>query len=80
MIQDLECPKCEVTCYIDIGDINDLTMGDPEMVQCWNCKKVYNFQPGGEINLFGYKTLERLIEVGGVDNTYETPNEAAEGL
>jgi len=75
MIMDLECPKCEVTCYIDIGDVNDLSMADPDNVQCWNCAEIFSFQPDGEINLHGYDSIEKLIEVGCIEETFKMASE-----
>lgn len=32
-----ECPKCEKVNYVDLGDLEDMTAPDVEIVECWNC-------------------------------------------
>jgi len=31
------CPHCKEVNYVDLGDLNDVTAPDVEVVICWNC-------------------------------------------
>lgn len=68
MLHSQICPHCKSLCWINEGDINDLSGNDTEVAICWNCKQRWLLEGCEE-----WTTLE-----DGYDrNTFQTPNEAA---
>ena len=36
-LYDIDCPKCGIKCWVNDGDVSDLTMPDVEALRCWHC-------------------------------------------
>lgn len=67
-IFDVNCPTCKSICWVNNGDIEDLTVPDVEAGKCWNCKS--NF-------LINSYDIEDDIEDKVIENTYQTASQAA---
>lgn len=37
MISSVDCPNCKNVCWLYLGDMEDLTLPDIEVVECWDC-------------------------------------------
>lgn len=48
----IKCVECQSTNWVDNGDLDDMTIGDVEAFQCWNC---------GVVNYLG-EDIEALEE------------------
>jgi hypothetical protein len=79
----LWCPHCTSICWVNLGDMTDLTAADVDVGRCWKCQEVFALSladctdkwqyeydgPEGQ-----YKTLEDfLTNVAIIDNTKQTP-------
>lgn len=56
------CPKCRIMNEFDIGDIEDLTVPDPEVSECYSCGHKWLDEDIDEC--YGY-TLENGIIIKG---------------
>lgn len=62
-----ECPKCNKRNYVRLGDLNDQTAPDVEVVVCWNCKsKLWlTSDMRSEAPAHGYDSIdEGFVEAG----------------
>lgn len=57
--QRINCPACKAVNWICQGDLGDMTYFNSDELQCWKCKKIYNYD--GDILDTDYyeQTLER---------------------
>ena len=60
-IAKLVCPKCDEYNYLDLGDLEDMTVPDVAGCKCWNCQHAFDFE-GDEIDPDDCDLGERLIE------------------
>ena len=66
---DIPCPKCEALCWVNNGDIDDLTLPDIEAIKCWHCTHWFWVEDS-----FIMTNLSKDY----TDQSYETAKEALE--
>jgi len=44
MYDKVWCPKCEKHCYVNLGDMNDMTVDDVEGCRCPHCGHEWVFE------------------------------------
>jgi len=65
------CPKCELPNTFDLGDPNDYTLPDAEMMECYSCSHQW-VEDGTEdilIDLYGedYKTEAYILKGNSIE-------------
>ena len=40
---ELRCPNCENSNFVNQGDLEDITVDDPEGCCCWKCATCFSF-------------------------------------
>jgi Zn ribbon nucleic-acid-binding protein len=53
-----KCPHCKKVNYLNLGDLNDQTAMDIEVLECWNCGKKSWVMDTDEAELHGYESIE----------------------
>lgn len=53
-----KCPHCKKVNYLNLGDLNDQTAPDIEVLQCWNCDKKSWVMDTDEAECYGHESIE----------------------
>ncbi len=58
------CPKCETVNFINLGDMEDMTVSEPDGVECHKCGHQWLFDEDS-VNVVGLENLD--YEIGGTE-------------
>ncbi len=63
---DIPCPKCEALCWVNNGNVDDMTLPDVEAIECWKCNHYFwmehsSYQPENYAEK-SYKTSKEALE------------------
>lgn len=66
-ILDVDCPACGIKCWLNNGDVEDLTVPDVEAARCWHCRHEFILDPESD------EPIEMLL----IDDSYQSASQAA---
>lgn len=69
-IYSINCPACGIKCWVNNGDITDLTVSDVEAAQCWHCHHEFIIDSD---NVDQKMSLEDFL----IEDTYQSASQAA---
>lgn len=60
-----KCPHCKAVNYLNLGDLNDQTAPDIEVLVCWSCCKKSWVLDRDEAECYGYESIDDAFDEKG---------------